>query len=193
MHVDANGDAKPIDVPFSPGAKAAFVTYYDQSQQEQAAEGEERVQATLAKLRGGTARLAMIIHLMSIADGARGAMPGQIDEASMNAGIGLARWFADEARRLFEVSGESQDERRVRALLELVRKMGGRVTERDLRQQRRIYKKDPDLANADLQRLVDCRHGRWENPAPGPQGGRPSRVFVLTVHETADGDAAADV
>lgn len=33
---------------------------------------------------------------------------------------------------------------------------------------------------AELATLVEAGTGRWEDPPPGPRGGRPSRRFVLT-------------
>jgi hypothetical protein len=40
---------------------------------------------------------------------------------------------------------------------------------------------DADAAEEALQRLVDAGRGRWIDKPPTEKGGRPARLFVLTV------------
>jgi hypothetical protein len=63
--------------------------------------GDEDVASALAKLRGGAARLALVLCLARHAEDGTAAMARTIEAVDMRAGIALARWFAGEARRLY--------------------------------------------------------------------------------------------
>ncbi len=80
------------------------------------------------------------------------------------------------------------------------------MTVRDLTHGMRQYRGESAAARAALDELAEAGIGRWEHPAPGPEGGRPSARFRLvtsvTVTETpqaaslnggiGDGDAGDD-
>ena len=55
-----------------------------------------------------------------------------VDEASIAAGVALSRWFGHEARRVYAMLAESDDDRDRRRLVDLIRGKGGSVTPRDL-------------------------------------------------------------
>ncbi len=90
----------------------------------------------------------------------------------------LTRWFSGEAKRIYAHIRESGDRRERRELVELIRRKEGRVRARDLQRAGR-FQTSEDATQA-LQDLVNHRLGRWEKSEPGPTGGRPSRVFVLS-------------
>ena len=56
----------------------------------------------------------------------------KVDALAMNSGIVLARWFANEAERVYAALAESPEEREARWLLETIRARGGRISPRHL-------------------------------------------------------------
>jgi hypothetical protein len=104
--------------------------------------------------------------------------PDMLDEVSMAAGIALSRWFGQEAKRVFAMLAESDQERENRELVELVERLGGKVTANQLRRHTRKYG-SPDEAEAALQALVNDHKGDWKPNSTSNQGGRPTSVFVL--------------
>ncbi|MBL8761336.1 MAG: hypothetical protein JNL50_08550, partial [Phycisphaerae bacterium] len=108
--------------------------------------------------------------------------------ASIAAGVVLARWFGDEARRVYAILSESDDDRETRRLVEWIERKGGTVTARDLTHGVRAYRGDPDAAERALSALAEAGIGHWETDAHGPKGGRPAQRFRLvstvTVTET---------
>lgn len=141
--------------------------------------------AAFAKLEGYAARLALIVHLIRQASG-EGVGDG-IDDVSMAAGVTLSRWFVYEARRVYAVMDEDDEARQSRQSVELIERKGGTVTVREW--QRIRSHRSADDAEAELAELVSAGLGSWEQVAPGPKGGRPSRRFVLTkTSEPEQGD-----
>lgn len=100
-----------------------------------------------------------------------------IDAVSIAAGVKLSRWFAHEARRVYAMLAEDDDARQRRQSVELIERMGGSVTVRDW-QRTRSHRSAED-AETELAELVMAGVGRWEQVAPGPKGGRPSKQFIL--------------
>jgi hypothetical protein len=72
---------------------------------------------------------------------------------------------------------ESDEDRERRELLDLVYRLGGHATPRDLREHSRRFPTS-DSADAALQKLVNEARGAWETVRP-PGGGWPSTRFVL--------------
>jgi hypothetical protein len=136
-------------------------------------------------LEGYAARLALVVHLSRWAAGDTTLRdPARVDEASIAAGVVLARWFGDEARRVYAILSESDEDRETRRLVEWIERKGGAVTARDLTHGLRAYRADPDAAERALSALVEAGYGRWEPNTVG----RPTQRFRLfstvTVTET---------
>ena len=112
----------------------------------------------------------------------------------MEAGIALSRWFGSEARRVYRVLGESEEEGEARRLLELIDRKGGKVTPRDLQRGSSKYGSAKEAEEV-LGRLVTGGMGTWEEVPPGPKGGRPTRVFIRTapVKPTEPSEKPAEV
>ncbi|MBX3391638.1 MAG: DUF3987 domain-containing protein [Phycisphaeraceae bacterium] len=183
-----NPDLRPRLVRLDEDGKAAWVRFYNEHATEQA-ELSGDLSAAWSKLEGYAARLALVIHLTRWAAGdATLRDPARVDEASIAAGVVLARWFGDEARRVYTILSESDDDRETRRLVEWIERKGGAVTVRDLTHGIRAYRGDPDAAERALSALVEAGIGRWEAEAHGPRGGRPAQRFRLvstvTVTET---------
>jgi hypothetical protein len=189
----------PHFLGLSHGAKALWVDFFNEwGEVQHAAEGEQR--SAFAKIEGYAPRLALLHHVVTeVASrvpqepaqaggevypeldqlGAAGYRPPPITEASMAAGIELARWFAGEALRIYAVLRESEDERQRRKLVEWIAEQGGRVTVRHLQRSNSRRWPASGPAEADLQALVAAGLGRWEEGV-APRGGNPGRWFQLT-------------
>lgn len=88
-------------------------------------------------------------------------------------------------RSLYELTDEYEKELADKSkgserdcLLNWIQKTGASVTARDVQRGFRPLKRQ-GLAEKALSLLVKDGLGRWEESAPGPCGGRPTRRFVL--------------
>lgn len=186
---DDDGDERPRLVALADDGKAAWVRFYNEHANEQA-ELSGDLSAAWSKLEGYAARLALVVHLIRWAAGdATLRDPSRVDEASIAAGVVLARWFGDEARRVYAILSESDDDRETRRLVEWIERKGGTVTVRDLTRGPREYRNTERAAKA-LGELVASGVGRWEVDTHGPKGGRPADRFRLLSGrgDTGDGD-----
>ncbi len=172
---------KPFDLPLSPAGQEAWIGFYNEHAAEQVEIGGGDLAAAWSKLEGYAARLALIIHCVRVVARAPGLKSdGHVDECSIKAGVMIARWFGAEARRIYAVMNEAEEDRDQRRLLELVRSKGGRITVRELMRTGRRFQGPSDVAKSALRELVDMGWGRWEHVQAGAGGGRPSEVFVLS-------------
>lgn len=187
---DDDDDDRPRLVTLTDDGKSAWVTFYNEHAGEQVnLSGDEA--AAWSKLEGYAARLALVIHLTRSAAGDTTLRDcSRVDEASIAAGVVLARWFGDEARRVYAILSESGGDRKNRRLEEWIEQRRGPVTVRDVTRGLREFRGDPEGAAKALDDLVALGRGRWEVDDPGPQGGRPTEVFWLLPRrgDTGDGD-----
>lgn len=191
-HVEGD-DPRPQLIDLDADAKRAFIAFYNEHADEQSALSGEMC-AAWSKIEGYAPRLALVIHLVKWANGE--IPPDQenlIDADSMQAGITLARWFGNEARRVHDMLHETDEQRDQRQLTEWIQARGGRTSVRDLMQHKFRYR-TADLARADLEKLVAAKLGRWERMETA---GRPAEEFVLNtsteVTEPPGSVASADV
>jgi hypothetical protein len=165
-------------------AKAAWKDYYNHHAEEQTDLSGE-LAAAWSKLEEYAARLALVVHCVRwAADDANLKNPGVVDAASMKAGIELAEWFKAEARRVYALLSESDDDHDQRWLIEWIERKGGSVTAREVQQGHRQYRTAHE-AEAALDELAKAGYGQWDDVPPGPKGGRPSRVFRLSTAATS--------
>lgn len=174
-----NPDLRPRLVHLADDGKRAWVAFYNAHAREQVDLcGDEA--AAWAKLEGYAARLALVVHLTRRAAGdATLRDPARVDEASIAAGVVLARWFGDEARRVYAILSESDDDRETRRLVELIRRKGGDVSGRELVQASRAFRTVAD-AEAALAALAEAGAGSWVTPEQRGRGGPKARRFVLS-------------
>jgi hypothetical protein len=178
--VDDDGDPVPKLLRLDARAKAAWIAFVNEHGEEQLElVGDEA--AAWSKLEGYAARLALIVHVVrAVAEDPTVIDPDVIDAASIAAGVRLSRWFAAEARRVYAAFAADEAGRELRRLVELIERQAqrgrGSLSARDWQRIRSL----PTVAaaRAELERLAEAGLGRWEDPAPGPKGGRPSRRFV---------------
>jgi hypothetical protein len=171
-----DGEPQPVTLRLDGQAKRQWVSFFDEHAEETAALSGE-LAAVWAKLEAYAARLALLVHLVRLVDGDSTAGPECIDADSVAAGVKLARWFGHEARRLYSQLSETEEDTARRQLAELIGRLGGRVTPRDIRHHG--YGGDADKAEMALAELVTAGVGQWQDVPPGPGGGRPTRAFVL--------------
>ena len=177
---------KPVEVSLTDEARGAFAAFVNQWGQKTCKAGE-RSAAAFSKLEGYAARFALIHHLVRVT---AGEIPdGPVGLESVEAGVGLARWFADESERVYAMLGEDEPTRELRELAESIDRRGGRISARDLqRQNSRKYRTSAEAEGA-LNELVAAGWGNWGSCAP-ERGGHPIRQFVLCPpgSSSADGD-----
>jgi hypothetical protein len=178
-------DQQPVALRMDHWALARFKSYVNEHGLEQV-ELDGELAAAWSKLESGAARLSLIVHLIRVVGGDQSVETEVVDAGSVNAGIILADWFGYEARRTYGRLHESEEIRSRRELAEWIARKGGRVTPREVVQGRRDFRGGGVAgAEAALEGLVRLHLGRWEHPAPGSRGGRPSRFFVLTAVSTS--------
>ena len=179
MEADFYGDFKAKILPMTPAAQKAWIAFYNEHAEEQAAIEGGEMAAAMSKLEAYAARLALVIHCVRVAAGdPKLASEDYIDDNSVIPGVLLTNWFKDEVRRVYAAISEEETHTRQRQLFELVQRKGGSITVRDLRRASRSYQGSGVAKNA-LQELVDIGWGIWEHPQADANGGRPSEVFIL--------------
>ena len=96
----------------------------------------------------------------------------------MRNGVALARWFACEARRVYAMLAQSEEEQEQDRIVRVIRRNDGRITPRELVQKVYSIKSVAD-AESCLDGLRESGFGAWCYPKPGPKGGQPTKLFVL--------------
>ncbi len=184
--VDDDGDPRPVVAGLTLDAKAAWKDYFNHHAQEQTDLSGE-LAAAWSKLEEYAARLALVIHFARwAADDADLQSPDAVDAESMKAGIELAQWFKTEARRVYALLSESDDDGDQRRLIEWIERKGGSVTAREVQQGHRQYRTAQE-AEAALNELTKAGCGSWESTPPGRRG-KPTRRFVLPTVSTVYGN-----
>ena len=174
-----DGQPRPAYVGLAGDAKRLFVDFYNAHGQEQADLAGE-LAAAWSKLEGYAARLALIVHYTRWAAGDASLQKAeQVDADSMRRAVTLAEWFKSEARRVYGVLAETDEQRERRQLVEWIARKGGAVTARELQQGPRQYRGSTDAAETALQDLVTAGFGTWQDLPTTDKGGRPGRVFRL--------------
>jgi hypothetical protein len=159
-------------------AKAEYVAYYNECGKA-SMEAGEREEAAWSKLSGYAARLALVGQL------ARNPNADTVTGDVMRAACDLARWFGNEAVRIYAIFGETREQREQRKLVEFIKSRGGQVTTRDLMQGFWLLKNQHDKAEAALEALALAEIGKWIPIGTTERGGRPTRKFQLLPASTS--------
>ncbi|MCH7839684.1 MAG: DUF3987 domain-containing protein [Planctomycetes bacterium] len=170
--VGQDGESEPVHLRWSPEAKAVFLEWHAEWSDRHADAPDDRTAAVLSKIKGGAARLALVLQL--VADPSATA----IGADAMQSGVTLARWFADEADRIYSGWTETAEGRDRRTLIEWIQRRGGAVSVRDLTHGLRRFRGHGDGAKNALQELVAAGLGNWLDEV-SPKGGAPARRFCL--------------
>lgn len=175
---DAKGKPTPRLIHLGPDAKRAWVVFYNAHNVEQKNLDSDLSRAW-SKLEGYTLRFALIFHMVKTVTGET-ADPNVIDLATMQAAIKLTRWWCYETRRVYARLDQTEEDRERNTLVRWIRQRGGKVTVRDVQRGWRKLRGSAELAAGALSELAAASLGKWQNVAPGPKGGHPTRAFVLT-------------
>ena len=173
---------RPTEIGLSPPALEIFSEFVNSHGKEQV-DLEGPLAAAWSKLEGYAARLALVIHLVRQASNER-LVENEIDARSIEAGIVIARWFADGARQMCARAAEDEQQALQRDLVELIRSRGGSISPRELCRARRKCQPTKNAREC-LLSLAKAGLGRLVQHAPGPRGGRPSERFILHGSPTA--------
>lgn len=177
--MEGRGDADVRMVDPTPEAKDAIVRFVNEHGEETWRLPDD-LAATWSKLEGYAFRLALVLHMARwAADETERLSRITIGPESIQAGVKLARWFAGEARRIHQLLGATAEEHARMELAAWIGRRGGTVTVRDLTHGLRAYRSKPGLATVHLDGLEAEGLGAWVEPEPGPEGGRPARLFRL--------------
>jgi primase-polymerase (primpol)-like protein len=178
-------DKEPRTLSLSREAKAAWVAFYDDwARQQAAAEGE--LAAAFSKLEGYAARFSLLHHVVTCVGLDVKDHQHEVGVKSIQAGVTLCHWFANEVRRIYATLGETAEDRRVRRLVEFIQAQGGKITVRRLQRSNPTKYQSADQAEADLNELAQSGLGEWVAQPTTEKGGHPTVLFVLKPHLTVD-------
>ena len=180
--VDDAGQQIPFAMPLTAEAKTSWVEFYNQHRAEIPALDDD-LAAAWSKLEAYAARFALIFQLCSWATD--GASDWEVDQQSVESGIALSEWFCQEARRVYGVMSETDQQRQDRELVELVNRKGGSTTVRQLMRSTHRFATAED-AEAALDSLARNGWGRWRSIPSGPKGGAPTREFCCVTPSDTD-------
>lgn len=190
--LDLNENKVPVPrvLPLTPDAKRAWVAFVNEHGRRQLEHVDDEA-AAFSKIEAYAARLALVVHCTRHAAGNPTLEnPDRVDLASIEAGIRMARWFLEEALRIYAMQGEDEAARRIRDRRELIERRGGSVSIREWQRLRSL--KTASDAEAELRELAEADAGVFREIAPSRRGGRPSRLFVLRGSVPSDTTASPD-
>ena len=178
---DSLGNACPRLIRLSREAKEVFVPWHDEHSRQTISHVGD-LAAAWSKLKEIAARLALILHEVEVVAGLHGR-PDEVSVATIEAAIRLVEWHKAETVRVYERLAETEEDTKTRQqderLVGFVKQHGGSVTARDVYTGCRHLGTAED-AEAALKRLMDAGLGSWQSKPAGPEGGRPTRSFVLS-------------
>lgn len=176
-------DEDQVELPLTSEACGEWVRFYN-DHGARIAGAEPRLGAALSKIEGAAARFALVHAL--VVDPSTTAVPAE----SVRAGCELARWFSEEAARIYGglLNGSLEDPETV-ALIERIRRSGGGMTPSELARASRRHKPSSRARDA-LRQLEQKGHGKLAWKPSGESGGRPSERFELTESPRTRGPAS---
>ncbi|MGB7324510.1 MAG: DUF3987 domain-containing protein [Rubripirellula sp.] len=191
-HEIADGFAKPIVLPLTEEAKQRFIPFVN-SHGIETMEHCDALAAAWSKLEGYALRFALVDHLTRWAAGDQSCDPdGCVGIKSIEAGIELSRWFANEAERVYAVIGVTTEEREdgkdrdADRLAEWLAFRGGSATEREIsRGPRRYRSRDNEHhIEADCIALISAGHAKWDVSR------KTRRIVLIDPGDSGDGDTS---
>jgi len=175
LEAGEQGDLQHATLPLTHDADRLFGEFYE-AHHDHRSDLHGPARAAWPKLVAYCGRLALAVQLINDPNSTA------VDDDSVSRAIRLAKWFANEALRIYALRDESEHDREQRQLVAVIQSKGGAITARDLQRGPQQYRKSGE-AEAALNRLVDAGLGEWKIE---DTAGRSKRVFTLL--ECGDGD-----
>ena len=144
-----------------PTAKVRYIDFYNSISVE--IEGmNEQARMFASKARVMAARLALVHRgLWLVTEG--GQIADRVPEASINAGVDLARWFLDEQLRVYGLAAAKREQEVLNDFTDELRgKFGGSVTPRQLNRMNSGKYPSAEEAKKALDVLAHAGHGTWD-------------------------------
>jgi hypothetical protein len=167
-------DGRPVTVTLTPEAYRLWVECFDANAMErEAPDFPENLQGVWAKMPSQAARLALIIHCCRQVDGETG---DQVDEKTMAMAWLLVDYFRSHARRVYRQLREDPEEKKIRQVVEWMKKHGkDGVTARELA--RAGISKNVDNAKTILESMKKRGLGYFHQSGSGR--GRRKNIFIV--------------
>lgn len=185
-----NHPAKSEDLVWEPDLigldKQAFSLFRDwhDRQQKELARTEGAYNSALSKLIGVAPRIAFVLQLFNCPDSVETGR--EVGVEAMQAGIGIAEWFGNEAARLYQSSELSVDDRLASEVVELLQSFGS-MTGREMQRRKRILR-EKEASELDEMLVTMVTAGLLEMKVDGKTGGRPSVVYSLRAGDISQPD-----
>jgi hypothetical protein len=187
---DGQVGERSMRLPFADDARDLlrdFVPHWS----EEAISSAESVEAAMSKLEGYALRFSLVLRVAREVLG-RAKPEDPISRADLENGIRLARWFKNEAVRVYRSIGSLQENAPgsgLEARAEIIRRrFGGAVTVREWH--KRNTRVPYAQAGSQLQEIVDAGLARWRERIPGKSGGSPTQECALL--DSGDGEPSGD-
>ncbi|WP_303672519.1 DUF3987 domain-containing protein [Vampirovibrio chlorellavorus] len=158
---------------FSPGAQKRLVAFRNEVNQLIQSANEDSVRAIYPKMEANAIRIAGVLHVVNsfLTDLENPEVPVSIDEATFEAALKLARYYARQSEALFRLNCKGEHDpvaAKVRAFISKKGKQG--AIHRDI-QQGTKYKQEqirPAIAQLLDAALIQEVEGRFYNPSDAP-------------------------
>lgn len=188
-HQMVDGFPKPIVLPLTDEARHRFSVFVNAHGIE-TMQHDDALAAAWSKLEGYALRFALVDHLTRWASGDPDCEhDGAVGLKSIEIGIELSRWFAQEAERVYQAIGVTMSDapaannRHADRLAEWIVTHGGSATERKIRRGLRRYRGGANIDD-DCRELIDSGRAVWDVL-------RKTRQLTLCdVSATGDGDVS---
>lgn len=174
FEVDEKGEQQPVVLSLTDEARQRFANFVDAHGAETFFYGND-LSAAWSKLEGYVLRFALVFHLARWASGDESCSEsGPVGLDSIEHAIELARWFGDEAKRVYAeigvgngqmADGDHEDGRlpeHIERLIEWLRSKGGSATEREISRGPSRYRVRKRLDD-DCQELIAAGRAVWNS------------------------------
>jgi DNA polymerase I-like protein with 3'-5' exonuclease and polymerase domains len=173
-----DGRPKPHLVILSPDAKRRFIEFYNRNGEVMFTADDDH-RAAMGKIEGYALRFALMFHCCRHPE-TPADVPVSGDD--MSNAVKLADWFIGESERVYQMLGETEEERTTRTLADQIHrkaaKLGGRISVKQLQNSNSRKYVTKQLAEQDLQLLVDAGFGTWTPPESTGKGGHAVAYYV---------------
>lgn len=177
--LEPNQDGGPTLVTLTPEAKSLWVEAYNETMKERDTKVPDNLRGPWSKFPSQAARLALIIHLTRRVSNETSS--GPVDKISMVMAWRLVEYFKSHTRKVYAQLQESPEDRKIRRVLEWMRRHGKEsVTARELQMARLC--KDSEDGKEILNTMKKRNLGYFQTEGQGR--GRRTQKFYLQQYST---------